>query len=289
MSEPFLKHHAYSYCNAVSFFFWSSLYFAQFLYTHRPIHCLSLFSLAASATVYVHHRSPLSCSPINMPTDSRTICGYHFLWYGKAILYFISLFICSFVKEMPLAVYYAPLAGKKYLQKESRRLPASCNASLVHCLRTNVSTMFWANKLLYSQAIWCRKRQSWRSRVRLNAASGSVREWFIWNYCCALLQRVGYWCVCLKWLLQEGDRERASMVTHTASLSSTGHRPPLSALHFTQPVICFICVVCIELLVARQHICLRKPCNKSFVGLTLIFSSWWHKIVCHAHKWLSVP
>lgn len=106
---------------------------------------------------------------------------------------------------MPLAVYYVPPAGEKYLQKDSQRLPASCNASLVHCLRTNVSTMFWANKLLYSQAIWCRKRQSWRSRVRLNAASGSVREWFIWNYYCALLQRVVYWCVWLKWLLQEGE------------------------------------------------------------------------------------
>lgn len=139
-----------------------------------------------------------------MPADSRTIRGCHFLWYGKAILYFISLFICPFVKEMPLAVYYAPLAGKKYLQKDSRRLPAFCIASLVRCLRTNVSTVFWANKLLYSQAIWCGKRQSWRSRVRLNAASGSVREWFIWNYCCALLWRAGYWCVWLKWLHSRG-------------------------------------------------------------------------------------
>lgn len=220
LSEPFLKHHAHSYCNVMLFFCWYRLYFALFVYIHNPIHsihCLSLsfLRLLLRLSLYVHHRSPPSCSPINMPTDSRTICGCHFLWYGKAILYFISLFICPFVKEMPLAVYYAPLAGKKYLQKESRWLPASCNASLVHCLRTNVSTMFWANKLLYSQAIWCRKRESWRSRVRLNAASGSVREWFIWNYCCALLQRVGYWCVRLKWLLQEGDRERASVVTHT--------------------------------------------------------------------------
>lgn len=55
--------------------------------------------------------------------------------------------------------------------------------------------MFWANKLSYSQAIWCRKRQSWRSRVCLKAASGSAREWFIGNYCGALLWRVGYWCV----------------------------------------------------------------------------------------------
>lgn len=101
--------------------------------------------------------------------------------------------------------------GKKYLQKDGRQLPASCNASLVHCLRTNVSTMFWANKLLYSQAMWCRKRQSWRSRVRLNAASGSVREWFIWSYCCALLWRVGSWngFFKIRW--------------HTASLSSAGH------------------------------------------------------------------
>lgn len=126
---------------------------------------------------------------------------------------------------MPLAEYYVPPAGEKYLQKDSRRLPASCNASLVHCLRTNVSTMFWANKLLYSQAIWCRKRQSWRSRVRLNAASGSVREWFIWNYCCALLQRVVYWCVRLKWLLQEGEIGEREL-----QLSSTGHR--LLSLHF---------------------------------------------------------
>lgn len=123
---------------------------------------------------------------------------------------------------MPLAVYYAPLAGKKYLQKDSRRPPASCNASLVHCLRTNVSTMFWANKLLYSRAIWCRKRQSWRSRVRLNAASGSVREWFIWSYCCALLWRVGYWCVRLKWLLQEGEIGELQW-WHAAPLSSAGH------------------------------------------------------------------
>lgn len=105
--------------------------------------------------------------------------------------------------------------GKKHLQKESWRLPASCNASLVHCLRTNVSKMFWANQLLYSRAIWCRKRQSWRSRVRLNAASGSVREWFIWNYCCAVLLRVGYWCVRLKWLLQEGGIGGFSGDTHT--------------------------------------------------------------------------
>lgn len=126
---------------------------------------------------------------------------------------------------MPLAEYYVPPAGEKYLQKDSRRLPASCNASLVHWLRTNVSTMFWANKLLYSQAIWCRKRQSWRSRVRLNAASGSVREWFIWNYCCALLQRVVYWCVWLKWLLQEGEIGEREL-----QLSSAGHR--LLSLHF---------------------------------------------------------
>lgn len=204
-----------------------------------------------------------------MPTDSRTICGCHFLWYGKAILYFISLFICPFVKEMPLAVYYAPLAGKKYLQKESRWLPASCNASLVHCLRTNVSTMFWANKLLYSQAIWCRKRQSWRSRVRLNAASGSVREWFIWNYCCALLQRVGYWCVRLKWLLQEGDRERASVVWHTHSFAII-NRTQASSLRASFHSTCHLFHSMYGAFGGKTtySVGLRRCCNQSFVELT---------------------
>lgn len=195
------------------------------VWTHHPYHCLSL-CLAASPTVSLCPsrvcRSPPSCSPINMPTDIRTIRGCHFLWYGKAILYFISLFICPFVKEMPLAVYYAPLAGKKYLQKDSRRLPASCNASLVHCLRTNVSTMFWANKLLYSRAIWCRKRQSWRSRVCLNAASGSVRERFIWNYCCALLWRVADWCCEVEMASSRGEIGELQW-WRKASLSSAGH------------------------------------------------------------------
>ena len=109
------------------------LFICLSVWIHRPTLSLSLsLSLFLSfwQLLYVH----LHALPQTLPTDSRTIRGCHFLWYGKAILHFIFLFICPFVKETPLAVYYALLAGEKYLQKDTRRPPASCNASLVHCL-----------------------------------------------------------------------------------------------------------------------------------------------------------
>lgn len=80
----------------------SALFICLAVCIYHLIHCLSLFpslflALAASVTLCldVHHfyRSQHSRSPINMPTDSCTVRGCHFLWYGKAILYFISPFL----------------------------------------------------------------------------------------------------------------------------------------------------------------------------------------------------
>lgn len=88
----------------------------------NPLFCLSSRRHSGSSRPSCVWRSPPSRSPIKMPTDSRTIHERHCLWYGKAKLYFISLFICPFVKEMPLAAHYAPLAGKNI----SKRRVGSC-------------------------------------------------------------------------------------------------------------------------------------------------------------------
>lgn len=147
-----------------------------------PLLFVTVYSCCFCSRI-VHHTSReahFTVSPVNAPKDS------HILWYDKAILHFI-FFICIIIVFLLLWCREMRCEGGLSPKSVVLRCPHPCNASLVHCHQTNISAMFAANKLLYFQAIWCWKRQRWRSGAPLNGASGSVREWFIWNYCSTVL------------------------------------------------------------------------------------------------------